>query len=103
METLSFGDARQTRLSAGGNVYLTANAMKSLSPFLGFAMQGYPLKVDGEKFDELLYTGFSAYAGARYSITPKAGLIGLAGISGFDRFSEVVLTSRFGLDYQVEW
>jgi hypothetical protein len=102
-DTLSFGDARQNRISAGGNIYLTANAMKSLSPFLGFAMQGYPLKVGGEKFDELLFTGFSAYAGARYSLTPYIGLMGLAGISGFDRFSEVFLTSRLGLDYRIEW
>lgn len=103
LESLSFGDERQTRLSAGGNVYLTANAMKSLSPFLGFAMQGYPLKVDGEKFAELLYTAYSAYAGARYGITPKTGLIGLAGISGFDRFPEFIFSSRLALDYRVEW
>ena len=66
-------------------------------------MQGYPLKVDGEKFDERLFTGFSAYAGARYGITPKAGLIGLAGISGFDRFPEFIFTSRLALDYRVGW
>jgi hypothetical protein len=103
LETLTFGDARQNRISAGGNVYLTANAMKSLSPFLGFAIQGYPLNVEGKKFEELLYTGFGAYAGARYSLTPKAGLLGLAGISGFDRFSQIILTSRLGLDYRVGW
>lgn len=103
LDTLSFGNARQNRMSAGGNVYLTANAMKSLSPFLGFALEGYPLKVDDERFYELLFTGLSAYAGARYNLTSKVGLMGLAGISGFDRFSEVILTSRLGLDYRVEW
>ena len=51
LKTLTFGDTRQNRLSAGGNAYLTANAMKSLSPFLGFALQGYPINVDGDEFD----------------------------------------------------
>lgn len=103
LETLAFVDARQNRISAGGNVYLTANTMKRLTPFLGFAMQGYPLKVAESEFEELLFTGFGAYAGARYDFTSKAGLMGLAGISGFDRFSEIMLTSRVGLDYRVEW
>ncbi len=103
LDTLTFGDVRQNRISAGGNVFLTANAMKRLSPFLGFAIQGYPLIVEEKEFEELLFTGVSVYAGARYSLTPKAGLMGLAGVSGFDRFSEVILTSRLGLDYRVEW
>lgn len=103
LETFSFGDHRQTRMSAGGNVYVPANAMKGLSPFLGFAMQGYPLKVDGKKFDELMITALSFYAGARYSLTPKVGLLGLVGASEFGVFPEGILVSRLGLDYRVEW